>query len=153
MPTSSKRIYAIHHAFQVCCSQRPCQQGRSLLTHATTGDTQTLKDRPGSVSCGLSLLPSLCPGTHQVLFTPSEYLWWAWNFILNVIASLLPSYWGFSFAPGCEVCFLVGPNILLLMVFSSCLWFWCFHRRIWAHFLLLCHLKSSLWEMLMDGKN
>ena len=104
-------------------------------------------------SCGLSLLLSLCPGTHQVLFTASEYLWWAWNFILNVIASLLPSYWGFSFALGCEVCFLVGPNILLLMVFSSCLWFWCFHRRRWAHILLLCHLKSSLWEMLMDGKN
>ena len=87
MSNSCKRIYAIHHAFQVCCSQSPCWWGRSLLTHATTGDTQTFKNRSGSVSCGVSLLLSLCSGAHKVLFAPSKYLWWAWNFILNVIAS------------------------------------------------------------------
>ena len=40
-----------HHIFQVCCSQSPCPHSRLLLTHA--GDTQTLKNRSGSVSCGV----------------------------------------------------------------------------------------------------
>ena len=34
--------------------------------------------------------------------------------ILNAISPLLPSCWGFSFAPGRGVSFLVGSNILLL---------------------------------------
>ena len=46
----------------------PCQ-----ATHASTGDTQTLKSRSDSVSVG-----SLGPGAHKVLFEPSEYLWWVW---------------------------------------------------------------------------
>ena len=38
---------------------------------ASAGDTQTLKGRSGSVSVG-----SLGPGTHKVLFEPSEHLRW-----------------------------------------------------------------------------
>ena len=53
MATSSKRTYAIHCASQVCCSQSPCPCSRPLLTHASAGDTQTLKGRSGSVSCGV----------------------------------------------------------------------------------------------------
>ena len=56
--------------FQVCCSQNPCPCGRSLLTCASTGDTQTLKAGSGSVSygghCSFSSVPvhtrfCLCP--------------------------------------------------------------------------------------------
>ena len=39
---------------QHCCTQSPCPCSRPLLTHASTGDTQTLKRRSGSVSCGFS---------------------------------------------------------------------------------------------------
>ena len=41
---------------------------------------------------------------------------WVWGSILNVISSLLPSFWGFSFALGHGESFLVGFNILLSMV-------------------------------------
>ena len=51
MATSSKRTDATHHA-QVCCSQNTCPPGRPQLTRASTGDSQTDKCRPGSVSCG-----------------------------------------------------------------------------------------------------
>ena len=71
----------------------------------------TLKDRSGSVSVG-----SLGPGAHKVLFKPSEHLWQVWGLILNVILPLLLSCWGFSFALGHGISFLVGSNILLLMV-------------------------------------
>ena len=73
----------------------PCQ-----ATHASTGDTQTLESRSGSVSVG-----SLGPGAHKVLFEPSEYLWWVWVLILNVILPLPPSCWGISFALGSEASF------------------------------------------------
>ena len=46
---------------QVCCTQSPYHCGSPLLTHNSTGDTQTLKDRSGSVSVGP-------PGAHKVLF-------------------------------------------------------------------------------------
>ena len=42
----------------------------------------------------------LGPGTHKVLFKPSELLCWVWGLILNVISPLLLSCWGFSFAFG-----------------------------------------------------
>ena len=44
---------------------------------------------------------------HKVLFEPSEHLWWLWALILNPSLPLLPSCWGFSFALGCGVFFLV----------------------------------------------
>ena len=55
-----------------------------------------------------SLVGSLGPDAHKVLFEPSEHLWWLWGLILNTILPLLPSYWGFSFALGCGVSFFGG---------------------------------------------
>ena len=52
MATSSKRIYALCHTSQLCCSQTPCPHGRLLLIYASTGDTHTFKVRSGSVSYG-----------------------------------------------------------------------------------------------------
>ena len=37
---------------QGCCPQSPCPCGSPLLTHASAGDTQTLKGRSGSASVG-----------------------------------------------------------------------------------------------------
>jgi len=112
--TSSKRAFATRCATRVCCDQSPCPCGWPLLTRVSTGDTQTLKGRSGSVSVGY-----LLPGAHKVLFESSKCLWWMWGLIQNAILPLLPSCWGFSFALGCGfclfVCFLVGSNILLLM--------------------------------------
>ena len=93
---------------QVCCTRSPCPCSRPLLTRTSTGDTQTPKGRSGSVSVG-------SPGMHKVLFEPSAHLWWSWGLILNAISALLPSCWGFSFALGRRVSFLVGSNVLLLM--------------------------------------
>ena len=53
---------------QVCCTRSSCPCGRPLLTCTSTGDTQTLKGRSGSVSME-------SPGAHKVLFEPSEHLW------------------------------------------------------------------------------
>ena len=74
---------------QVCCTQSCCPCSRRLLTRTSTGDTQTLKGRSGSVSLG-------SPGAHKVLFEPSAHLWWVGGLILNVILLLLSSCWGLS---------------------------------------------------------
>ena len=74
LATSSQRTYATHGASQGCCSQSPSPCGRPLLTHASAGDTQALTGRSGSASCG-SLLLSLGPGMHRVLFAPRKRLW------------------------------------------------------------------------------
>ena len=84
---------------QVCCTQSPCPCDCPLLTHTSTGDTQT---QFCLSLCGVS--GSWCA---QGLFEPSERLW-HWVLILNVISSLLPSCWGFSFALGCGVSFFGG---------------------------------------------
>ena len=58
MVPSSKRTSATCHTTQGvgaagwCTSQIPCPRGRSLLTCASAGDTQTLKGRSSSVSYG-----------------------------------------------------------------------------------------------------
>ena len=85
------------------CTQSPCLCCWLLLTHTSARDTQTLKGRSGSVSLGC-----LGPGAHQVLLEPSDHLWQVWGLILNMISSLLPAYWGFSFALGCGVSFFGG---------------------------------------------
>ena len=56
------------------------------------------------------------PGVHKVLFESSETFWQVMSLILNTILPLLLSCWGFSFALGHGYLFLVGSNILLLMV-------------------------------------
>ena len=47
---------------QVCCTQSPCPCGRPQLTRTTTGDTQTFKDRTGSVQSlwGLLVCTKFC---------------------------------------------------------------------------------------------
>ena len=74
---------------QVCGTQSPCPCGRPLLTHTSTGDTQTLKGRSGSVSAG-------APSTHKALFEPSNCLWQVWGLILNAVLPLLPFCWASS---------------------------------------------------------
>ena len=93
----------------VCGTQSPCPRGRPLLTCTSTGDTQTLKGRSGSLSV-------VSPAVHKVLFETSECLWQVWDLILNPVLPLLLSCWGFSFALGHGLSLLVGSNILLLMV-------------------------------------
>ena len=63
-----------------------------------------------------SLVGSLGPGMHKVLFEPSKHLWQVLDLILNAILPLLPSCWGFSFALGHRISFMVGSNIFLSMV-------------------------------------
>ena len=85
----------------VLLNPEPRHCSRPLLTHTSTGDTQTLKGRSSSVPVGFS-------GTLKVLFEPSKHLWWVWGLILNAILLLLPSFLGFSFALGPEVSFFGG---------------------------------------------
>ena len=80
---------------QVCCTQSPCPCGSPLLTHTSTGDTQT---QFCLSLCGVS--GSWCA---QGLFEPSVCLWQVWGLIIKVILPLLPSCWGFSFALGCGI--------------------------------------------------
>ena len=68
----------------------PLPLGQSAADCTSTGDTQT---QFCLSLCGVS--GSWCI---QGLFEPSEYLWWVWGLILNVILPLLPFFWGFSFA-------------------------------------------------------
>ena len=108
MVTSSKRTYAARHTSQVGCSQSPCPCGRPLLTPASTGDPQTLKGRPGSVSCGGHCsFPWILMHT-RALSAPSQHLWQVWGLILNAVSPILPSCSGFSFVLGCGVSFLGG---------------------------------------------
>ena len=79
MVTSSMRAYAPPRS---AASRAPAPVAGHCCT--SIGDTQTLKGRSGSVSVGF-------PGVHKVLFELSEYLWWVWSLILNVISPLLPS--------------------------------------------------------------
>ena len=97
MVTSSKRAYGTPGLLLL--EPQPC--GRPLLTHTSTGGTQTLKGRSDSVSVET-------PGAHKVLFGSSKSLWQVWGLILNVILPLLPSCWGFSFAFGCGVSYFGG---------------------------------------------
>ena len=103
--TSSKRANATCCVSRVCCSQSPCPCCRPLLTHTSSGDTQTLRVF-GSVSVG-----SLGPGVLELLFEPSKHLWWVWGLILNVILPPHPtplSCWGLSFALGRGLSFFGG---------------------------------------------
>ena len=93
--TSTKKDYATCCVAQVCFTQSPYPWSRPLLTCTSTGDTQTLKGRSGSVS-----VVSLGPGVHKVLFESSNHLWWVWGMIINASFLLLPSCCGFSFTLG-----------------------------------------------------
>lgn len=86
-----------------------CSRGRPLLTHASAGDIQTLKE----LSLSLLWRLSLGSGAHEVLFAPLRASLGGYGrFDLNRIAPLLPSCWGFLPSPMCN--FLVGSGILLV---------------------------------------
>ena len=99
---------------QVCCTQSPCPCGSPLLTHTSSGDTQT------------QFWLSLCgfPGSWcaQGIFEPSEHVWQVWGLILNAISPLLPSCLGFSFALGCGISphSCSSPGQQLLQCLPSC---------------------------------
>ena len=77
---------------QVYCTHSPCPCISPLLTHTSTGDTQT---QFCLSLCGVS--GSWCP---QGLFEPTEHLSQVQGLILNMILPLLLPFWGFSFALG-----------------------------------------------------
>ena len=99
--------------------QSPCPCSSPLLTHTSTGDTQT---QFCLSLCGVS--GSWCT---QSLFEPSECLWQVWGLILNTISPLPPSCWGFSFALGRGVfsskslqrCTAAAPAPTVLLGFSA----------------------------------
>ena len=74
-----QRAYAIN---QVCWTQSSCPSCRPLLTHISSGDTQTVLAQCRRVS------GSWCT---QGSFEPSEHRWWVRGLILNAISPLLPS--------------------------------------------------------------
>ena len=98
MVTSSKRVYAIP---RYAAHLEPLPP---LLTFTFAGDTQT---QFWLSVCGVS--GSWCV---QDLFEPYEHLWQVRGLILNVILPLLSSCWGFSFALGYGVSFLLGSDSL-----------------------------------------
>ena len=110
MVTSFKRTYARTVVFNAPdptgCHCRP--------THLPEASGHSQASLAQSLMGSLLLSPgSWCS---QGLYEPSEHLWRLWGLILNVISPLLLSCWGFSFALGRGVSFLVGTNILLLMI-------------------------------------
>ena len=110
MVTSFKRTYARTVVFNAPdptgCHCRP--------THLPEASGHSQASLAQSLMGSLLLSPgSWCS---QGLYEPSEHLWQLWGLILNVISPLLLSCWGFSFALGRGVSFLVGTNILLLMI-------------------------------------
>ena len=74
---------------QVYCTQSPCPCCSPLLTHTSSGYTQTM-------FC-LSLCGVSGSWRTEGMFEPSEHLWWVWG-LVNMISPLLLSCWGFSFA-------------------------------------------------------
>ena len=107
MATSSKRAYATGCVTQLAAPRAPAPWQITADAYLC----RRHKHRSSSVSVG-----SLCPGAHKVLFEPSQHLWQLWGFTLNVILPHPPSCLGLPFALGCGYLFLVGSNILLLMV-------------------------------------
>ena len=114
--TSSKRTYATYCTSQFCCCQSLCAHGRPLLTHSSTGDTQTLKGMSGSVSCGgvIAPFPGFCLRTRFCLHLRVSLIGMRFDFkhdcapptiLLQLL--LCPSLWGI---------FLGGSNFLLSVV-------------------------------------
>ena len=93
------KIYATYSASHDCCFQWPCPCSRPLLTHISAGGPQTLREVWLSLLWG-SLLHSLGPGVHMVLFVPSKSLWQVLGLALKLISPVLPSCCSFSFVLG-----------------------------------------------------
>ena len=71
---------------QYCCSQRPWPRGKSLLTHAFSGDSWTVISKSGSVSCGFTapfswvlVHTGFCWCCPSVLISPG-----LWNFCIQI---------------------------------------------------------------------
>ena len=119
MVTSFKRAYPTCCVTQTWCSQSPSPHSRSLLTRASTGDTQTLET-----------LETLKAGLAQSL-------WGLWVLVhTRLCLSPLSISGGMGFDSKCDfapptillgilLCpwmwgiILVGYNVLLLMVFQQ----------------------------------
>ena len=86
----------------------PLPHSSPLLTRISTGDTQT---QFCLSLCGVS--GSWCV---QGLFGPSECLWQKWGLILNAISPLYHLAGASPLPLDMGYLFLVGLNILLLMV-------------------------------------
>ena len=144
-----KRAYVTRCMTQISHTQSPCPWGRPLLTCTSTGNTEILKGRSGSVSVG-----SLGPGAHMVMFKLSKHLWKVWSLILNVISPALQSCWGFSFALGCGVSFFFcwDPTLSCCWLFSNKLQLGISCRRRWAHVFLLFFLALFLHSSHMLAK-
>ena len=108
---------------QVCCTQSPWPCGRPLLTQTSTGGAQT------QFCLSLCWVPRFWCA--QGLFEPSERLWWEWGLILNANLPLLSSCWGFSFAFGQGMGYLLtaapAPTILLDFLWP---WAWGISSRL-----------------------
>ena len=121
MATSSKRSSATRCVSQDCCCQRPCPSSRPVLTHASAGESQTLRQVWLSLLWGSCSFP-LGPGVPMVLFVLSKSLWQVWGLILmwlwlpyHLVVTFLSLDLGYLF--------LVDSNILLLMIVQQSLWF------------------------------
>ena len=68
---------------QVSCTQSPCPYCSPLLTHTSSGDTQT--------QFCLSLCAVSGSWCGQGVFQLYEHLWWVWGLILKEILPLLSS--------------------------------------------------------------
>ena len=81
-----------------------CPHSKSLQTHASTGDPQTLIGRSGSVSCGG---PCSFPGVlvHTRFCLCHSGVSDRCGFHFNVIAPLLPYCCSFSFVLRCRISF------------------------------------------------
>ena len=116
-------IYATYSASQEFCCQWPCPRSRPLLTHTSAGDPQTPRKIWLSLLWG-SLLHSLGPGVHMVLFVPSKSLWQVLGLALKLISPVLPSCCSFSFVLGHEVSLFGGfqhPPVSCCSATSFCL--------------------------------
>ena len=100
MATSFKRMYAPHCTSQDGCSQSPCGHGRPLLTHGSTGDTQTPKGRSGSVSCG----------------GPHSFPWVLVHTRFHLCPLSISGRYDFDFTLSCTL-----PTILLWLLLCPCM--------------------------------
>ena len=106
MATSSQRSYVTCCASHACYSQSPCLCSRPLLTHDSIGETQTLKGRSGSVSCGV--LGTWCA---------QGFVWALWVFLVGMGLDYKCNFALPTVLLGLLLAlFLVGSSILLLMV-------------------------------------
>ena len=116
MTTSSKRS----KAYAITKSAAPRAPASAAVHCWPIPPQDTLKHSSVSVSVG-----SLRPGTHKVCLSLLSISGWYGGLILNAISSLLPSFWGFSFALGHEVS-LQSCSSAAQLLLQCLLYFWGF---------------------------